>query len=49
MDLLVSLVASFTDAWIETEHNILVEDVDKVASFTDAWIETCSACNLYID
>ena len=33
-------VASFTDAWIETEK---IEDMgieEAVASFTDAWIET---------
>ena len=33
-------VASFTDAWIETSKDFLVEEADKVASFTDAWIET---------
>ena len=34
------LVASFTDAWIETRllHNY--QKVIIVASFTDAWIET---------
>ena len=33
-------VASFTDAWIETEMNAN-EIIDRmVASFTDAWIET---------
>ena len=33
------LVASFTDAWIETYENTVLGDVTKVASFTDAWIE----------
>ena len=33
-------VASFTDAWIETEINDINEHVNLVASFTDAWIET---------
>ena len=33
-------VASFTDAWIETETSIKYYDKSKVASFTDAWIET---------
>ena len=34
-------VASFTDAWIETEHTHTKDaDIQKVASFTDAWIET---------
>ena len=33
-------VASFTDAWIETEEAILAGKANEVASFTDAWIET---------
>ena len=33
-------VASFTDAWIETEGGALSESGLGVASFTDAWIET---------
>ena len=33
-------VASFTDAWIETEGDVKSERVVIVASFTDAWIET---------
>ena len=33
-------VASFTDAWIETEYWKKKRAADKVASFTDAWIET---------
>ena len=37
---LKSLVASFTDAWIETDTSSLVESYYTVASFTDAWIET---------
>ena len=38
-------VASFTDAWIETEINDINEHVNLVASFTDAWIETgCCLC-----
>ena len=36
----VEVVASFTDAWIETEINDINEHVNLVASFTDAWIET---------
>ena len=39
------LVASFTDAWIETEINDINEHVNLVASFTDAWIETSTATN----
>ena len=36
-------VASFTDAWIETEAEAKSILVTMVASFTDAWIETkCS-------
>ena len=35
-------VASFTDAWIETNLNIATNQLSKVASFTDAWIETDS-------
>ena len=34
------MVASFTDAWIETEKNNLGNGIIEVASFTDAWIET---------
>mgnify|MGYP004708708421 CR=1 FL=1 len=40
------LVASFTDAWIETwiiDFNMFV---DAVASFTDAWIETRKRLNM---
>ena len=33
-------VASFTDAWIETEVTHLLKLFADVASFTDAWIET---------
>ena len=33
-------VASFTDAWIETQPPSPCCLHDKVASFTDAWIET---------
>ena len=33
-------VASFTDAWIETQHWLLFLPRIQVASFTDAWIET---------
>ena len=36
-------VASFTDAWIETIGNEVIQGREKVASFTDAWIETCNA------
>ena len=37
------LVASFTDAWIETCWLWLVPCIVSVASFTDAWIETRSS------
>ena len=33
-------VASFTDAWIETDTNFVLTQTKGVASFTDAWIET---------
>ena len=33
-------VASFTDAWIETDHGHTIYNPYFVASFTDAWIET---------
>ena len=36
----LSEVASFTDAWIETDESSLYSDEQRVASFTDAWIET---------
>ena len=35
-----ALVASFTDAWIETLDFKQDEGEGIVASFTDAWIET---------
>ena len=35
-----SLVASFTDAWIETKRRYRCRISVQVASFTDAWIET---------
>ena len=34
------VVASFTDAWIETSFMAIVNGEYGVASFTDAWIET---------
>ena len=34
------MVASFTDAWIETVEGTTEVPVKPVASFTDAWIET---------
>ena len=34
------LVASFTDAWIETSFVMIIANPLEVASFTDAWIET---------
>ena len=38
--LVIQTVASFTDAWIETDIDFVVGDEGGVASFTDAWIET---------
>ena len=38
-------VASFTDAWIETQKVYKKEGLKVVASFTDAWIETHSSPN----
>ena len=35
-----SSVASFTDAWIETDGTYVYNEGVNVASFTDAWIET---------
>ena len=37
---LISMVASFTDAWIETGRCLCKDSRRNVASFTDAWIET---------
>ena len=34
------VVASFTDAWIETPTSDRISQREVVASFTDAWIET---------
>ena len=36
----LDLVASFTDAWIETRQRYGGHPSRYVASFTDAWIET---------
>ena len=41
--LLILLVASFTDAWIETFCAAMARFWRLVASFTDAWIETTVA------
>ena len=41
------LVASFTDAWIETIRFPCARFGRIVASFTDAWIETRSQSILY--
>ena len=38
--LITGLVASFTDAWIETAISSGSVMLSIVASFTDAWIET---------
>ena len=38
-------VASFTDAWIETEFEDKIAEAGQVASFTDAWIETNGQIN----
>ena len=37
---LLIVVASFTDAWIETHCRMDQQSIQSVASFTDAWIET---------
>ena len=39
------VVASFTDAWIETSTQVESALVKLVASFTDAWIETFVLCS----
>ena len=41
-----AIVASFTDAWIETKSRILSLLRARVASFTDAWIETVFVCHV---
>ena len=38
------IVASFTDAWIETPKAPATPVAGEVASFTDAWIETWYTC-----
>ena len=45
--ILVHLVASFTDAWIETADNTEEYQPPFVASFTDAWIETVFVCHVW--
>ena len=42
------IVASFTDAWIETHNSFVLLFVRCVASFTDAWIET-DAGSIYVE
>ena len=42
---LLKPVASFTDAWIETDFCRFGKIYETVASFTDAWIETCTVGN----
>ena len=42
------MVASFTDAWIETDVENLKRHNIIVASFTDAWIETLVAAYLCV-
>ena len=42
MTIVESVVASFTDAWIETNRIVINWGSNNVASFTDAWIETDS-------
>ena len=37
---IITSVASFTDAWIETVTEVSDKILGQVASFTDAWIET---------
>ena len=44
---MISVVASFTDAWIETHSLRYLACGEYVASFTDAWIETNSEVNNY--
>ena len=45
LNLIISvIVASFTDAWIETEERKKAQQQLDVASFTDAWIETYATC-----
>ena len=45
--ILVYLVASFTDAWIETRTLSMLDHGNLVASFTDAWIETAYPFRAY--
>ena len=45
LPLTIDAVASFTDAWIETETWSRTANLDAVASFTDAWIETERMCS----
>ena len=40
------MVASFTDAWIETFAAFVRDNGVSVASFTDAWIETLNNLSL---
>ena len=42
------IVASFTDAWIETKRGTTTREIGNVASFTDAWIETLNNSRVFI-
>ena len=44
---MASIVASFTDAWIETKIHDDLKVSLRVASFTDAWIETPTISQLF--
>ena len=35
-----ALVASFAEAWIETDNGLVIATAEAVASFAEAWIET---------
>ena len=40
VDVVVEVVASLADAWIETIYPTAFADAELVASLADAWIET---------
>ena len=45
---IITSVASFTDAWIETTGEGVAFEKIEVASFTDAWIETARVMACFV-
>ena len=48
-DILVTLVAPYVGAWIETPNSIASQQPYNVAPYVGAWIETCEAPTTPVD